>query len=306
MGINNYNWSNKDQNAIHAEKWVCYCKENFPAFIKSSIEKSKIYGTEDIPKTIDDKKSLSTEFVYLNTDTVSAIYEAWNKNSHLCKIAALNFASYKNPGGGYLLGATAQEECLCSESNLYNIISAFYDSFYKPHLKKLNGGLYGDDLLYSPNVLFFKNGYQKTMVEDFDGDIREYASADVITCAAPNYYPIQKYGKYPYEKVVQAMISRIDHILYAAYKEGVDSIILGAFGCGVFMNDPVIVSQIFHFFIKTKYNGCFLEAIFAVPTIRNDDTFKVFKESGEIMLDYLENDGKITNGNTPELVKYFI
>lgn len=292
MGRNSQNWIHKDQNAINAKSWVRSCEEKFPTFIKASIEKSKIYGEGKIPQNIEGKDDISTEIVYLNMDTVSAIKEVWCKDQDVYKIAALNFASYKNPGGGYLDGATAQEECLCSESTLFNVIAPFYDVFYKPHLKKLNGGLYGDDLIYSPGILFFRDG--KQMI------------ADVITCAAPNYYSIKKYNRCSYEDVIHAMVSRIDHILYAVYKEDAKVVILGAFGCGVFMNDPVIVSQIFHYFLKTKYDGCFMEAIFAVPTFRNEKTFQVFKESGEKMIQFLETEGNVVHGQAPELIKYMI
>ena len=39
-------------------------------------------------------------------------------------ICALNFASYKNPGGKFMDGSSAQEECLCHESILYEVLSA--------------------------------------------------------------------------------------------------------------------------------------------------------------------------------------
>lgn len=295
MARNRHNWDNANVNALNAEKWVKYCIDNFLAFIKSSIENSKIYTVGNIPQDISEKRYESTTLSYWNTDTVSAIEKAWdNTPADQCKIAALNFASYKNPGGGYLAGATAQEECLCSESTLYPVIESFYETFYKPHLKKLNGGLYGDDLIYSPSILFIRNN--KRM------------QSDVITCAAPNYYPIKKYNKFEYKDVVLAMFSRIDHILYSAWKEKADILILGAFGCGVFMNDPVIVSQIFHLFLASKYNGCFKEVIFAVPTIRDDNTFEIFKESGEIMLTHLENSKTMeeTHDKIPELIKYLI
>ena len=41
------------------------------------------------------------------------------------KTAVLNFASYKEPGGGFMAGSQAQEESFCHESFLYNVLRQF-------------------------------------------------------------------------------------------------------------------------------------------------------------------------------------
>ena len=46
-------------------------------------------------------------------------------------------------------------------------------------------------------------------------------------------------------EVEHVLFNRILLILNAAYKNNVDTLILGAFGCGVFGNDPAMVSNIF-------------------------------------------------------------
>lgn len=70
-----------------------------------------------------------------------------------CKIALLNFADYLSPGGRYLQGATAQEEILCHQSNLYQIISNF-NKYYEWNNQHINYHLYRNRAIYSPNVVF--------------------------------------------------------------------------------------------------------------------------------------------------------
>ena len=52
-------------------------------------------------------------------------------------IGILNFASYKNPGGMFLRGSTAQEEALCHESTLYNVLIKFNDTYYKSNRENI-------------------------------------------------------------------------------------------------------------------------------------------------------------------------
>lgn len=81
----------------------------------------------------------STEIGVADMDSVSALLAEKGRK------AVLDFASYHHPGGGYEDGAWAQEEALCSESNLYDVLDALYDEYYLPHKKTHRGGLYTAD-----------------------------------------------------------------------------------------------------------------------------------------------------------------
>ena len=74
--------------------------------------------------------------------------------------------------------------------------------------------------------------------------------SDVITCAAPNYYPIKKYNKFEYKDVVLAMFSRIDHILYSAWKEKAD-ILLKRIGVSISVLTSICLIQ--HLKEEKKY-----------------------------------------------------
>lgn len=178
-------------------------------------------------------------------DSVSAIFAS--EISHHCCV--LNFADYLSPGGAFLSGSRAQEECLCHESYLYNVLSRKILDFYNTHTD-LNQSLYRNDLIYSPNVKFFHENNTR--------------NCDVITCAAP-YRKDAKMNGICDDEINNAMKERIDHILYVAYLNNVETLILGAFGCGIFGNDADTVAHIFKEVIHKKYNNAFKKIVFAVP-----------------------------------------
>ena len=161
------------------------------------------------------------------------------------RIAVLNFASATNPDGGVENGASAQEECLCRVSTLYPCLTEqkMRDCFYTPHRKNGNA-LHNDDIIYTPNVLVIKDDDHNLLSEPF--------SVDVISCAAPNLRekPNNAYNSGDGDKVqisddelLALHEKRARKIFASAIANGVEILILGAFGCGAFQNDPHIVAQ---------------------------------------------------------------
>lgn len=251
---------NKESRKQKAAIWSKKMDDLYSSQIDNSVKNSTIYPIKlstDI-NTTNNKNNTSID-IRGDLDSVSAIFEYQRRYP---KIAALNFASYKHPGGGFLNGATAQEEALCFESNLYNILINFKENFYEPNHKRFNKALYNSNLIYTPDVLFLKNNRKVT--------------CDVITCAAPNKkIATEKYGLS--DKVVnEAMENRIDHILYSAYYNKSDCLILGAFGCGVFKNNPRDVAMIFRTLLEKKYIGVFKKVVFAIPNSNKNNNYKEF------------------------------
>lgn len=68
------------------------------------------------------------------------------------KTCVLNFASFKNPGGGFLKGTVAQEEYLCQNSTLYNVLSRF-TSYYEKNRLSTNDALYSPGIVVLPVLL---------------------------------------------------------------------------------------------------------------------------------------------------------
>lgn len=174
------------------------------------------------------------------------------------KICVLNFASYRHPGGMFTKGSTAQEEELCISSILYPILKHFTNSYYKINEHELHSGLYKNTAIYTPNVLFM---YDKNKT----------ANVDVLTCAAPN-------RRYALDRGVQddvinsVMKDRIKFIFDIAEDNNVDTFILGAWGCGVFRNDPEIVAKLFK---DEIYKRSIPNIIFPIP---DSTTFETFME----------------------------
>ena len=172
------------------------------------------------------------------------------------KICVLNFASATNPGGYVRGGSSAQEESLCRCSTLYTVINVryLYTKYYEPNKEK-DDPLYSDALVYTPNIKVIKND------EDYSTrlDKKDYFDVDVITCAAPNLRDIEISDKELYD----LHLSRAKHILNIAAYHDADIIILGAFGCGAFKNNPNVVASAYKEVLK-EYRKYFDIVDFAV------------------------------------------
>lgn len=160
------------------------------------------------------------------------------------KVTVLNFASSTSPGGGVENGASAQEECLCRVSTLYPCLKAqaAWEKFYAPHRAAPNP-LHNDDIIYTQDVVVLKDDYYNVLPSPF--------RVDVITCAAPNLResPSNRYNRHDGdavhispEKLLELHLKRARKILSAAAANGAEVLILGAFGCGAFRNDPAVVA----------------------------------------------------------------
>lgn len=266
-------WKKKDVNMKHAEAVITFFKNNYVEETQRSIAESLIYS-KDIKTDIPDLEKLESNCRVIFEQSTSEDYIR-NRGTEDTEtlLTVLNFASYKKPGGMFVTGSNAQEESLCHASNLYNIISneKFKDGFYGLHQSKVPP-TYDNDLIYTPDVIFMD-------VDDkyFHGQVK----VNVITCAAPNRNAAKKYFSMDDDVISAAMKDRIDHVLFAEYdwqqKHNEKRVlILGAFGCGVFMNKIDETAEFFKELIETKYGKVFDEIVFAIPDNR---TFNMFRNA---------------------------
>lgn len=265
-----YYYVDKDKRAKKAMLWKESCKHKFKRLILHSLENSTIYKDDIDISESEENVNFNVDFDI--NDTVSEIIKLRSEFPDK-KICALNFASYKNPGGMFLKGSSAQEECLCHHSILYNVLQNFEASYYVPNRQDKNFSLYRDTMIYSKDIAFIEHPEIK--------DVRKVYRCDIITCAAPNRTAAIKYHSVPEEEIEKVMRSRIRFILKAAYKEEVEVLILGAFGCGVFGNKVEVVAKIFAEELwKTYGTNKLQKVVFAIPKMSDDDdTIVRFQEA---------------------------
>ena len=192
------------------------------------------------------------------------------------RLAALNFASFKNPGGMYMEGSSAQEESLCHYSNLYSALKN-RDDYYRANRYLLHDGVYATRGLYTPDAYFFNPNDEDIQNCNINPDI-DMAICDVITLAAPNHKAAINHGV-DEETLHYAMVDRIDAIISVAAQMNVNILILGAYGCGVFGWDPEEVADIFFDRITILPQSLSIDGfIFAIPAGPNKDAFEKVRD----------------------------
>lgn len=193
----------------------------------------------------------ATSVTLKNCTTLAALLEA----PQGAKVGLLNFASAKNPGGGFLTGAQAQEESLARTSALYATLTK--DMALYQYNRQQKGYLYSDYMIYSPDVPFW--------MDDQGQPLERPVFADVITSPAPNLGAMLQNKRLSEIPLIAPVLkSRIAKVLAIAQLQAVDTLVLGAWGCGVFRNDPDMVAQLFKTVIESKYPNTFEKIIFAV------------------------------------------
>ena len=150
-------------------------------------------------------------------------------------VACLNFASARNPGGGFLNGAQAQEESIARGSAIYPSLRAAGD-FYAFH-RADRGILYTDRVVYSPRVPVFRDDRGRLLAYPYP--------VSFLTSAAPNRAMIARDQPRLLPEVPGALARRAARILDVAAAHGHRDLVLGAWGCGVFGNDPGEVARVF-------------------------------------------------------------
>lgn len=190
------------------------------------------------------------------------------------RIAVLNFASPVQPGGGAIYGSQAQEEYLCRCTTLYPILNTqrLWEQYYLPH-RFGPDRKYDDICIFSPNVVVVKK-------DDSDFEYLSQSNRfmiDVITCAAPNlnYNDLPLFGmdgEYTTlsdDELFEVHKNRAKSILNCAAINNVQHLVLGAFGCGAFRNNPRVVSRAYAD-VVSEYRHRFKTIDFAIYCPQNN------------------------------------
>ncbi|MFP3727529.1 TIGR02452 family protein [Priestia filamentosa] len=245
--------------------------------IKSEVDKSVagtiLYtpkDTSDILLRLKPEGKYQTKIRVTNETTLSAAKKL--KEAEEEKVLALNFASAKNPGGGFLKGSPAQEESLARASSLYESLISKGEMY--EYNKKLKTCLYSDYMIYTPDAVIIRNN---------EGDLENKPySVSFITSPAVNAGVVRgRESVAAQNQIHPVMKKRIEKILVLGIHHGYKKIVLGAFGCGVFKNRPEDVSSYFKEVIlkNPKIRNQYEEIVFAVLDLTDKkQTYQTFKK----------------------------
>lgn len=199
--------------------------------LQASVEGTRLYHPDDFPSLTCTNDGRAKTRVEVTGETTLQAAERLTGFRPLC----LNFASAKNPGGGFLSGSQAQEESLARSSGLYSTLLPHAEMY--DFNRQVGTSLYSDYIVYSPDVPVFRRD---------DGALREVPFlASFITAPAVNAGAIEKNEPQSVQFIKSTMALRLNKLLWVAHTQGHAALILGAWGCGVFGNAPAVVAQLF-------------------------------------------------------------
>ncbi|MFD1884374.1 TIGR02452 family protein [Paenibacillus wenxiniae] len=185
-------------------------------------------------------------------------------------VMALNFASARNPGGGFLGGSQAQEESLARSSALYPSIVQMEEMYQ--HNRREKSCMYSDYMIYSPAVTVFRND---------NGSLRDQPYAvSMLTAPAVNAGVVREREPERAHEIESVMKQRIRYVLSVAAAHEQKTLVLGAFGCGVFRNEPEQVATWFNDILQQEqYALLFDKIVFAVlDRSKQGDVIRPFRQ----------------------------
>lgn len=181
----------------------------------------------------------------------------------------LNFANAHHPGGGFLIGARAQEEALCRGSTLYASISSEKAKEMYRYNNTHPGAVESDYMLLSPEVCVFRDIGCEPLEWPF--------MASVITAPAPNQRGAALFALG--DRIRETFLRRIQIILCVAAERGYRNLVLGAWGCGAFGNDPIMVAECFRTaLVEDGFGRAFGTVVFAVYGKPDGSNLRAFRE----------------------------
>ena len=202
------------------------------------------------------------EVTVLDASATQAILDNGRGYAQFCDMAVLAFASFTNPGGGYIQGYLGQEATLCADSYLYNVHDKQRKWYGENRRRNINCEIYRNRALVVPAVRFDRN--------------HVHAYADVIVAAAPNVKRARQEYRVSDDALLDALRDRIRFVLAICDELGREKLVLGAWGCDNNGFDAEAVAELFR---KELASGDFKvkQVFFAVPSTRWDEDFAKFE-----------------------------
>lgn len=202
------------------------------------IKEVTLYTPEQVAQLPeqDISKTKSMRITLRNQDTLEAAFELHHRRKETEKpVLVLNFANPHRPGGGIRSKPGTQEEHLCVKTTV--LCSLETEEAWPFYQTNLDCGTQAqtDMILFSPNTMVIRNPDLSLREDPFP--------VAVMTVSAPIASRMEESELPNLENILN---SRIHGMLRAAAAEGYTRLVLGAWGCGNFGNDPELVARLFH------------------------------------------------------------
>ena len=227
------------------------------ALVRECVEATQYFPPEKLEELRQEvlgrpSEGFATSFDVVNETTLAGISRVLADGKG--QVAVLNFASAKNPGGGFLNGSQAQEESLARSSALHaSLLQAW--GFYERH-RSSHSLLYSDAMIWSPDCPVFRDD-EGTLLD-------EPQLVSFITSPAPNAGAAADNRPEELAHIPEVFRRRSEYVLALAAAKECRRLVLGAWGCGVFRNDPAVVAAAFMGHLQGAWSGRFERVVFSV------------------------------------------
>ena len=243
----------KDERAAEAKKHLGLVRGEFASDIQATIEAAQIYEDGD------GRELELPESRFEQTEAVTA----WSQHASVIdhaegKVCVLDPANFRTPGGNYATGGWSPEEQICAESILFPVLEGLRKDYYEKNRQSVRGGLNTDRALYLSDVVFTTGGVTK--------------KRDVLVMAPVN----RRFALENHRSEAECDIdlaNRIEAIMRIAATHEIDTLVLCAFGCGFFDNNPTRVAQLFQAWLN-EHPGHFQRVVFAIGGGPSLDAFR--------------------------------
>jgi uncharacterized protein (TIGR02452 family) len=252
-------------------------KISIAAAQKNACDKTRLYLPTDLDRLLAEAKLSaeaklrSEQCTHVTVESLSTLEAARRLRQRYSRVGILNFASAKNPGGGFLGGARAQEESIARASGLYLALKT-QPEFYAFH-REQRSCLYSDRVIFSPDVPVF--------TDDDHRPLDQFYTVSMLTCAAPNTGALETNEPQSLKLLPKVFLRRIRMVLAVAAAENMEALVLGAWGCGAFRGDPNLIAPLFAEAIYgTELKNRFANLTFAIINARSgpDKNIKAFED----------------------------
>jgi uncharacterized protein (TIGR02452 family) len=257
----------KAQKAATAEEQAAEAAEADAAEVETAVEpevalESAESADEAESEPAEEPAPALPEVTVLDASATQAILDNGRGYAQFCDMAVLAFASFTNPGGGYIQGYLGQEATLCADSYLYNVLDKQRKWYGENRRRNINCELYRNRALVVPAVRFDRN--------------HVHAYADVIVAAAPNAKRARQEYRVSDDALLDALRDRIRFVLAICDELGREKLVLGAWGCDNNGFDAEAAAELFR---KELASGDFKvkQVFFTVPSTRWDEDFAKFE-----------------------------